>query len=337
MSADQIGQLYDEKSTNYYFYHYDGLGNVVALSDSAGDTVQTYEYSIYGQVAASDPNHPNPYLFTGRRFDTETGLYYYRARYYNPYIGRFLQTDPVGYNDGINWYLYCRNNPLARVDPSGRDIIDDEGFPVDDFYIANALGNLFPKPDYPGRWTSYLYFFGWYVHGEGEEVKLVNIELLDDFRNSDQIRPEIDTFQREMDDLAKEVAISAISFGLNGQISITTEMTIDYDFAPSGASLAVSLVTGNPLVVLGSGSVTATATITVRRLQNSEGELTDFIEWSLHIDYSVEDEFKDPGDIFDTTPEEVEWPSCQTYPITADWSYVNGGLMVVPVDQSESG
>jgi RHS repeat-associated protein len=48
-------------------------------------------------VAASDPNHPNPFMFTGRQFDIETGLYYYRARYYNPYLGRFLQTDPVGY------------------------------------------------------------------------------------------------------------------------------------------------------------------------------------------------------------------------------------------------
>jgi RHS repeat-associated protein len=53
-------------------------------------------------------------MFTGRQFDIETGLYYYRARYYNPYIGRFLQTDPVGYG-----YAYCGNNPLGRVDPSG--------------------------------------------------------------------------------------------------------------------------------------------------------------------------------------------------------------------------
>jgi RHS repeat-associated protein len=58
-------------------------------------------------------------MFTGRRFDIETGLYYYRARYYNPHIGRFMQTDPVGYADGINWYAYCGNNPLAYVDPSG--------------------------------------------------------------------------------------------------------------------------------------------------------------------------------------------------------------------------
>ncbi len=106
-------------SSAVYYYHFNGLGSVVALSDSNGDTVQSYEYSVYGQVAAEDPNHTNPYMFTGRRFDFETGLYYYRARYYNPYIGRFLQTDPVGYGAGMNLYAYCGNNPIGRVDPFG--------------------------------------------------------------------------------------------------------------------------------------------------------------------------------------------------------------------------
>ena len=67
--------VYNSNAVSYY--HYDGLGSVVALSDSAGDTVQTYEYSVYGQVAAEDPEFlTNPYMFTGRRFDIETGLYY---------------------------------------------------------------------------------------------------------------------------------------------------------------------------------------------------------------------------------------------------------------------
>jgi len=91
-----------------YYYHFDGLGSVVDLSDSDGDSCQSYEYSVYGQVAASDPNFiANPYMFTGRRFDIETGLYYYRARYYNPYIGRFLQTDPVGYLGLAEKALFC--------------------------------------------------------------------------------------------------------------------------------------------------------------------------------------------------------------------------------------
>ena len=79
-----------------YYYHYDGLGSIVALSDSSGDTVQTYEYSVYGQVAVSNPNHPNPYMFAGRRFDIEIGLYYNRARYYKGRLVRLnkrLQSD----------------------------------------------------------------------------------------------------------------------------------------------------------------------------------------------------------------------------------------------------
>jgi RHS repeat-associated protein len=61
----------------------------------------------------------NPYFFTGRRLDFETGLYYYRARMYSANLGRFLQTDPIGYADGINWYAYCGNNPVMFVDPTG--------------------------------------------------------------------------------------------------------------------------------------------------------------------------------------------------------------------------
>jgi uncharacterized protein RhaS with RHS repeats len=75
-----------------YYYHFDGLGSVVALSNTSGGIVERYSYDVFGE-----PNRVsgvgNPYFFTGRQYDSESGLYYYRARCYNPEIGRFLQTD----------------------------------------------------------------------------------------------------------------------------------------------------------------------------------------------------------------------------------------------------
>ena len=101
-----------------YYYHFDALGSVIALTGSNGQRVESYAYSPYGKV--SEPSSVgNPYLYTGREYDDETGLYYYRARYYHPQLGRFLQADPIRYNDETNLYSYVRNNPIGSIDPYG--------------------------------------------------------------------------------------------------------------------------------------------------------------------------------------------------------------------------
>jgi RHS repeat-associated protein len=129
-----------------YYYHGacpgmflagNGLGSVIALSNIDGDIVEAYSYDVYGtptiytsagadgiwrtsdDTTATVSAIGNPYMFTGRRYDAETGLYYYRARMYSPALGRFLQTDPIGYDDGMNMYTYCGNNPLRWIDPLG--------------------------------------------------------------------------------------------------------------------------------------------------------------------------------------------------------------------------
>jgi RHS repeat-associated protein len=110
-----------------YYYYFDGLGSVVAISDDGGQMTERYEYDVFGEPSIYSPsgepretsNVNNPYMFTGRNYDTETGLYYYRARYYSPKIGRFLQTDPIGYAGVLNFYSYCGNNPLNWIDPWG--------------------------------------------------------------------------------------------------------------------------------------------------------------------------------------------------------------------------
>lgn len=82
-------------------------------------------------------------MFTGRRLDTETGLHYYRYRYYSADLGRFISTDPIGYFSGMNLYKYVGNNPLVWVDPFGwsKDREEEAGY-IDWNVTAGALGGL---------------------------------------------------------------------------------------------------------------------------------------------------------------------------------------------------
>ncbi len=98
------------------YYHKGGLGSVVATTDKTGAVTGNASYDAWGNTTSSG-NIPQ-YGYTGREPD-ETGLIYYRARYYDPTLGRFTQRDPIGLRGGLNQYAYVGNNPTNLTDPSG--------------------------------------------------------------------------------------------------------------------------------------------------------------------------------------------------------------------------
>jgi RHS repeat-associated protein len=101
------------------YYQQDGLGSVTSLSNPAGALANTYTYDSYGRLTSSTGTLVNPLQYTGREFDSETGIYYYRARYFDPGAGRFLSEDRLRFGEGPNFYDYVQNNPLRWADPTG--------------------------------------------------------------------------------------------------------------------------------------------------------------------------------------------------------------------------
>jgi RHS repeat-associated protein len=107
------------RSSATSYYHADGLDSITSLSNPAGSVVQTYTFDSFGKQTSSTGSLTNPFQYTAREFDTETSLYFYRARYYDPSTGRFLSEDPLGFLPGENFYRYVDNNPVFWRDASG--------------------------------------------------------------------------------------------------------------------------------------------------------------------------------------------------------------------------
>ncbi len=106
-------------TTSIRHYKTDALGSVIALLDDAGTVKTTYTYDPFGNVTISGEASDNPFQYTGRENDN-TGLYYYRARYYSPELQRFISEDPIGFKSGdVNFYTYIKNQPINWVDPLG--------------------------------------------------------------------------------------------------------------------------------------------------------------------------------------------------------------------------
>jgi RHS repeat-associated protein len=129
-----INYIAQYSGTEFSYYLYNGHGDVVQTVSASGEILNHYDYDIFGNPVLTIETAACNIRYAGEYLDKETGLYYLRARYYNPYIGRFISEDSYWGEDdnplSLNLYTYCFNDPIRFIDPTGHDPYDE--------IIANA-------------------------------------------------------------------------------------------------------------------------------------------------------------------------------------------------------
>ena len=109
------------------FYGYDGAGSVRQLTNTSGAITDTYDYDAFGNSVNTTGTTPNNYLYRAEQYDSDLGLYYLRARYYNPLTGRFISRDPLDGDtadpETMHKYLYASDDPVDRIDPTGQGAV----------------------------------------------------------------------------------------------------------------------------------------------------------------------------------------------------------------------
>lgn len=127
-----------------YFYA-DYQGSIVATTNSSGSLLNISTYDPYGVRTTTNSNYTSRFSYTGQIWLPEINLYNYKARMYSPTIGRFMQTDPLGYDDGLNWYAYVHGDPINRIDPLGTDdvasIPNPNGSAIEEVFVHGIRFN----------------------------------------------------------------------------------------------------------------------------------------------------------------------------------------------------
>ena len=116
---DRVLAKIEAVTGNIYYYLYNGHGDVVQIVDTSGNIVNRYDYDVWGNFLKKEETIENNFTYFCQTYDETTGMYYLRARYYDPTTGRFTQQDSA--EDGYNWYVYGNQNPVVYADWTGEE------------------------------------------------------------------------------------------------------------------------------------------------------------------------------------------------------------------------
>uniref|UniRef100_UPI0025C36ECD RHS repeat-associated core domain-containing protein n=1 Tax=Acidovorax sp. TaxID=1872122 RepID=UPI0025C36ECD len=150
--VDEPLVVYEGTTTTAKTWLYaDHLGSIVGTADATGTSTAIYSYGPFGEPNTTTGQR---FRYTGQQLISGLGLYHYKARFYSPALGRFLQTDPIGMADDLNLYAYVGNSPVNFTDPSGLSAADVEGLKSSITGSQSVqVAQLLPPPAYLNPWT----------------------------------------------------------------------------------------------------------------------------------------------------------------------------------------